>query len=84
MPPPLSHQPQNEQQQKSKDQNLPNSINFNNGMYGPQQYYVDANQAQVPTFRESYEYSDNTDNVDVCVDNNNGLSQQYVYQHYPA
>jgi len=71
LPPPLTHQPQqNEQQQQSTDQNQQSSYNFNTGIYGEQQYYVDASQAQVPTSRESYEYSD---------DNNNSLSQQQNY-----
>ncbi|RIA91396.1 hypothetical protein C1645_767538 [Glomus cerebriforme] len=77
MPPPLAHQPQqNEQQQQSNDQNdhnEQNPCNFNTGIYGEQQYYVDASQSQVPRSRESYEYSDN----------NNNVNNQYVYQNYP-
>ncbi|PKY42126.1 hypothetical protein RhiirA4_396981 [Rhizophagus irregularis] len=69
MPPPLAHQPQQneqqqqqqqKQQQQSMDQNQHNSYNFNNAIYGEQQYYVEANQAQVP--RSSHEYSDNANN----------------------
>jgi hypothetical protein len=63
IPPPLAHQPQQneqqqqqQQQQQSIDQNQQNSYNFNSSIYGEQQYYVDANQAQVP--RSSYEFTD--------------------------